>query len=170
MPHRLRRRGIISAARLLYFDFSPFFSPLRGNRKRRHNMPRGPDGRFADAAPLYQTEGGAIMDSFGFIHGELDTKILILYVLRRLPRPVDAQTLTELCSFDTGVGWFDYADCLAGLEDTGHVERAAGRALCHYGQGRGGRRGRRDQPAIFRARQGLPADRAGGGEDAPATP
>ena len=28
------------------------------------------------------------MDNFGFIHGELDTKILILYVLRRLPRPV----------------------------------------------------------------------------------
>ena len=25
------------------------------------------------------------MDNFGFIHGELDTKILILYVLRRLP-------------------------------------------------------------------------------------
>ena len=66
------------------------------------------------------------MDNFGFIHGELDTKILILYVLRRLPRPVDAQTLTELCSFDTGVGWFDYADCLAGLEDTGHVERLQG--------------------------------------------
>ena len=27
------------------------------------------------------------MDNFGFIHGELDTKILILYVLRRLPAP-----------------------------------------------------------------------------------
>ena len=66
------------------------------------------------------------MDNFGFIHGELDTKILILYVLRRLPRPVDAQTLSDLCSFDNGVSWFDYADCLAGLVDTGHVEALDG--------------------------------------------
>lgn len=36
------------------------------------------------------------MDNFGFIHGELDTKILILFILRRLPRPVDADTLAEL--------------------------------------------------------------------------
>ena len=42
------------------------------------------------------------MDNFGFIHGELDTKILILFILRRLPRPVDADTLAELCFCDTG--------------------------------------------------------------------
>ena len=47
------------------------------------------------------------MDNFGFIHGELDTKILILFILRRLPRPVDADTLAELCFCDTGVSWFD---------------------------------------------------------------
>ena len=34
------------------------------------------------------------MDNFGFIHGELDTKLLILFILRRLPRPVDGDTLT----------------------------------------------------------------------------
>ena len=66
------------------------------------------------------------MDNFGFIHGELDTKILILYVLRRLPRPVDGEKLAELCSFDNGVGWFDYSDCLADLVDNGHVERLEG--------------------------------------------
>lgn len=49
------------------------------------------------------------MDNFGFIHGELDTKILILFILRRLPRPVDADTLAELCFCDTGVSWFDYS-------------------------------------------------------------
>ena len=59
------------------------------------------------------------MDSFGFIHGELDIKILILYVLRRLPAPVDGQTLYELCCVDTGVGWFDYSDCLADLAERG---------------------------------------------------
>lgn len=66
------------------------------------------------------------MENFGFIHGELDTKILILYVLRRLPRPVDTDTLAYLCSFDNGVGWFDFAECLADLVDTGHVEELSG--------------------------------------------
>lgn len=65
------------------------------------------------------------MDNFGFIHGELDTKILILFVLRRLPSPVDAQTLHDLCSCDTGVGYFDYAQCLAELVDTGHVDEVS---------------------------------------------
>lgn len=76
------------------------------------------------------------MDNFGFIHGELDTKILILYVLRRLPRPVDAQTLADLCSFDSGVSWFDYADCLAGLVDTGHVEMLSGERYVITDKGR----------------------------------
>ena len=66
------------------------------------------------------------MDSFGFIHGELDIKILILYVLRRLPAPVDGQTLCDLCCFDTGVGWFDYSDCLASLVERGLVEELSG--------------------------------------------
>jgi predicted transcriptional regulator len=65
------------------------------------------------------------MDNFGFIHGELDTKILILFVLRRLPSPVDAQTLQELCACDTGVGYFDYAQCLAELVETGHVDEVS---------------------------------------------
>ena len=63
------------------------------------------------------------MDNFGFIHGELDTKILILFILRRLPRPVDADTLAELCFCDTGVSWFDYSQCLADLVDNGHIDK-----------------------------------------------
>lgn len=66
------------------------------------------------------------MDSFGFIHGELDIKILILFVLRRLSRPVDGHTLSELCSCDTGIGWFDYTECLFSLIETGHVEELDG--------------------------------------------
>lgn len=66
------------------------------------------------------------MDSFGFIHGELDIKILILFVLRRLPSPVKGQELSELCSCDTGIGWFDYAHCLVGLVETRHVEELPG--------------------------------------------
>ena len=61
------------------------------------------------------------MDSFGFIRDKLDIKILILFILRRLPGTVDPETLLELCQCDEAIGYFDYSDCLSELVDTGHV-------------------------------------------------
>lgn len=62
------------------------------------------------------------MDHFGFIHEKLDIKILILFVLRRLPGAVEPSTLSDLCRLcDDGVGYFDYSDCLAELIDSGHI-------------------------------------------------
>ena len=62
------------------------------------------------------------MDRFGFIHERLDIKILILFVLRRLPGAVDQETLRGLCQCDDGIGYFDYADCLSELVENGNVE------------------------------------------------
>ncbi len=67
------------------------------------------------------------MDHFGFIHDKLDIKILILYILEKLPGPVEALTLSDLTLFDGGFTWFDYTDCLAELVDAGHVSEDGGR-------------------------------------------
>ncbi len=64
------------------------------------------------------------MDRFGFIHEKLDIKILILFILRRLPGVVDPETLGELCQCDDGIGYFDYSDCLSELIDTGHISES----------------------------------------------
>ena len=63
------------------------------------------------------------MDRLGFIHEKLDIKILILYVLRRLPDFVDGETLAELAICDDGISYFDYAECLAELVETEHINQ-----------------------------------------------
>ena len=74
------------------------------------------------------------MDNFGFIHDKLDIKILILFILRRLPGSVDPETLLELCQCDDGIGYFDYSDCLSELVATGHiVEDEEGYAITDKG-------------------------------------
>ena len=67
------------------------------------------------------------MEGLGFIHENLDIKILILYILNHLPAAVDAQTLSDLVFCDNGIGYFDYSDCLAELVDTAHITEEDGK-------------------------------------------
>ena len=66
---------------------------------------------------------------FGFIHERLDIKILTLFVLARLPAPVDIESLSEAAICDDGISYFDFADCLAELVETGHVSEDDGKYL-----------------------------------------
>ena len=58
----------------------------------------------------------------GFIHDRLDIKLLILFVLRRLPSEIDGERLADLVLIDGGIGYFDYKDCLAELVETAQIE------------------------------------------------
>ncbi len=62
------------------------------------------------------------MEHYGFIHNKLDLKILILYILRRLPAAIGREWLSELVLQDEGVSYFDFTECLAELQETGHAE------------------------------------------------
>ena len=53
------------------------------------------------------------MDRLGFIHEKLDIKILILFILRRLPGTVNRDMLSDFTQCDGGVGYFDFSDCLS---------------------------------------------------------
>ena len=64
------------------------------------------------------------MDQVGRLSEKLDIKILILFVLNRLPGTVDPDTLWELCQYESGIDYFDYSDCLSELEETDHVTRS----------------------------------------------
>ena len=57
----------------------------------------------------------------GSIREKLEIKILILFILRRLPEPVSFEALTGLIMCDDGISYFDFCECVAELIKTGHI-------------------------------------------------
>lgn len=57
----------------------------------------------------------------GQSRAKLDTKLLILYVLKRLPNKVDSQLLYDLCCSKNLIGYFDFSECLNELIDSENV-------------------------------------------------
>ena len=64
---------------------------------------------------------------FGFIREKIDIKILILYILSRCRFPADSDQLSEMVMCDDGISYFDYAECLDELIDSGHIELSEGK-------------------------------------------
>jgi len=59
--------------------------------------------------------------NFGFIHERIEVKVLILFIMRRLPEPVTLEVLTGLTLCDDGIGYFDVTECLTDLVKTKHI-------------------------------------------------
>jgi len=61
------------------------------------------------------------MTRHGFIHDKLDIKFLILYIMARVAAPIDFPTLTDLTMIDEGVDYFEFAEAVPELVETGHL-------------------------------------------------
>lgn len=78
----------------------------------------------------------------GFIHDKLDTKLLVLYIMDRAAAPIDFATLTDLAMCDPGVDYFQFAEAVSELTDSGHLVQQGetyaitekGRRNCSVGQ------------------------------------
>lgn len=61
------------------------------------------------------------MARHGFIHDKLDIKFLILYIMARVASPIDFHALTDLTMCDDGVDYFEFAEAVSELVETGHL-------------------------------------------------
>ena len=66
------------------------------------------------------------MERHGFIHDMLDVKVLILYILSRVIYPVDLQKIYELSYQDDGLSYFDVAQAVPQMVQSGHLEQVEG--------------------------------------------
>ena len=66
------------------------------------------------------------MERHGFIHDMLDVKVLILYIMSRAMYPVDLQKIYELSYQDDGLSYFDVAQAVPQMVESGHLEPVEG--------------------------------------------
>ncbi len=60
----------------------------------------------------------------GFIHDMLDVKLLVLFVMSRVMYPVDLQQIYELSFQDDTLSYFDLAQAVPQMVESGHLEAA----------------------------------------------
>ena len=62
------------------------------------------------------------MDEQGFIFDQLGLKILMLFLLRRLPEEIETDRLFRLCQEAGVVNYFEFSECLDELRESGQIE------------------------------------------------
>ncbi len=70
------------------------------------------------APPSGEEKGGG---GVGFLHGPLDIKLLVLYIMGRVAAPIGFDTLTELVMGCETVDYFLYAQEVSDLVSSGHL-------------------------------------------------
>ena len=62
-----------------------------------------------------------MLKNYGFIREKLEIKILILFIMRRLPEPISLELLAEITMCEDGISYFDFIECVEDLVKTEHV-------------------------------------------------
>jgi len=60
---------------------------------------------------------------FGFVQDMLDVKVLVLFVLARVERPVSLNKIYELCYQDDRLSYFDLCQAIPQMVETGHIHQ-----------------------------------------------
>ena len=71
--------------------------------------------------PIEMIAREVIMERRGFVQDILDVKVLVLYVLARVQRPVSLNKIYELCFQDDKLSYFDLCEAVPQMVSTGHV-------------------------------------------------
>ena len=69
------------------------------------------------------SKGESNMERHGFIHDMLDVKVLLLFILSRAAYPLDLQKIYELSYQDDGLSYFDVAQAVPQMLESGHLEK-----------------------------------------------
>lgn len=76
------------------------------------------------------------MQRYGFIHGMMDVKILVLFVMARVNYPLTMLEAYELCYQDDCVSYFDVCTAMDEMVKSGHLSCADGQTYSITEKGR----------------------------------
>ena len=76
------------------------------------------------------------MEQRGYIHNMMDVKVLVLYIMSRVLYPVDLQKIYELAYQDDWLSYFDLAQAVPQMVESGHLEEVEGKRYVITEKGR----------------------------------
>ena len=76
------------------------------------------------------------MEQRGYIHNMMDVKVLVLYIMSRVLYPVDLKKIYERAYQDDCLSYFDLAQAVPQMVDSGHLEEVEGKRYVITEKGR----------------------------------